>query len=205
MATKVIAVTQRDKALLIVLPALGIFIGYTLVFAKQPLTRLKALESQVEATRSRMPRPNEIPDAEARIALLQRKIQEAEAQVYEVRSTLSRIAVSGTNNLERLAGGEALSALWRQHGLLLTEQRETEDTSVGLPLPLHTLASRAQRFKAARISRLWEVRLVGTFPQVQSALAELAESEIPALTVSLEMGESAAGGQAKSWKIRIWQ
>lgn len=205
MGTKVIAVTQRDKALLIVLPALAIFIGYTLIFAKQPLMRLKALEAQVEATQRKLPRPNEISDAEARIGLLQRRIQEADAQVLEIRATLSRIAVSGTNNLERLAGGEALSALWRRHGLVLTEQRETEEAAVGLPVPLHNLASRAQRFKPARVSRPWEVRLQGSFPQVQAALAELAESEIPALTVSLDMGDSTAGGTAKSWRIRIWQ
>ena len=66
-------------------------------------------------------------------------------------------------------------------------------------------ASKAQRFRAARVARLWEIRLTGSFWQLQAALGELAESAIPAMPVALEMSESPLGGAVKSWKIRVWQ
>lgn len=205
MAHKRIAVTPREKALLIVLPALAIFIVYTLVFAKAPIQRLKVLQSQVDATRLKLPRPHEIPEAEARIADLQQRIGDADARLSEIRHALSRISVSGTNNLERLAGGEDLSALWRRFGLVLLEQRETEDGANALPVPLQHAAAKAQRLRASRVARLWEIRLLGTFWQLQSALDELADSAIPVMPVSLEMSESPNGGAPKSWRIRVWQ
>lgn len=205
MAQKRIAVTQREKALLIVLPALAIFIVYTLVFAKAPIQRLKVLQSQVDATRIKLPRPHEIPEAEAKIAEWQQRIAEADTQLVEIRTTLSRIAVSGTNNLERLTGGEDLSALWRRYGLVLLEQHETAEGAEALPVPLQNAASKAQRFRASRVARLWEIRLTGSFWQLQSALGELAESAIPAMPVALEMSESPLGGAVKSWRIRVWQ
>lgn len=206
MPTKSITVTQRDKALLIALPALAVFIGYTLVFAKAPLQQLRVLATQVDETRLKVPTPAEIRDTEARVTALQREIQQAEAGILEVRGTLARITIAGTNNLERLAGGEELSALWKRHGLVLMDQRQGEEPTAVLPLPLQDLVQRAQKFRASRLARLWDVRLHGTFPQLHAALEELSSTDIPALVVSLDMSDSGNPNPAiKSWTLRIWQ
>ncbi len=204
MSTKVIKVTSRDKALLIALPSLAVFIGYTLAYAKPPILRLRALTTQVELTRAKVPKPNEIPEAEARVASLQREIQLAELHVQQLRSHMSRIAVTGANNHERLVGVEDLSALWKRKGLILLEQREIDEGSSIMPVPIQTLVAKAQRLGRSRLPKLWELRLKGSFLELREALEELAASEIPAIPISMEMAES-IGAPVKSWTLRLWQ
>jgi len=204
MTTKGIKVTPRDKALLIALPSLAIFIGYTLAYAKPPIVRLRALMAQVEVTRAKVPKPNEIPDAEARVASLQREIQRTDLNIQQVRGHMSRIAVTGANNQERLVGVEELSALWKRKGLILLEQREIDEGSSILPVPLQTLVAKAQRMGPSRLPKLWELRLTGTFLELREALEELAASEIPAIPLSMDMAES-IGTPVKSWTLRLWQ
>lgn len=204
MAAKGITVTPRDKALMIALPSLAVVIGYTLFFAKEPIQRVNALAAKVEATRGQVPSPMALTEAQLRGTQLQQQIQQSENNLVPVKAELSKTTSPGTNNLERLVGNDTLSALWKRNGLILLEQRELEGTAAVLPATLQVLVARSQRLGASRLPNLWEVKIEGTFMQMYSALDELAESDIAAVPIALDMGE-APGNPVKTWRLRIWQ
>lgn len=204
MASKGITVTQRDKALMIALPSLAVVIGYTLFFAKEPIQRVNALATKVEATRAQVPSPMALNEAQMRGTQLQQQIQQSENNLVPVKAELSKTTSPGTNNLERLVGNDTLSSLWKRNGLILMEQKEMEGTTAVLPATLQVLVARAQKVGPSRLPNLWEVKLEGTFMQMYSALDELAESDIAAVPIALDMAE-APGNPVKTWRLRIWQ
>lgn len=203
MAEKTSSLSPRDKALLIALPALVVVIGYTLAFARPPIERVRTLKIEAESTRPKVPRPHEIPEAEARVASLQLEVQRVDNSLQLLQSSVSKISSAGINNQNRLVTGERLSALWKRNGLILQEQKEIEDGWSILPATLQVLASHAQRAGATQLPRMWELQLTGQFGQLQGALEELAKSDLAVVPLTLEMADS-YGSPIKSWRLRLW-
>ena len=127
-----------------------------------------------------------------------------EALMDAVKADLAKTTSPGTNNLERLVGNDTLSALWKRNGLILLEQKELEATTAVLPATLQVLVAKSQKVGPSRLPNLWEVKLEGTFMQMYSALDELAESDIAAVPIAMDMSE-APGNPVKTWRLRIWQ
>ena len=199
-----ITITQRDKILLIVLPALLILIVYGWAFTKAPMARLKAVSTQIEAAVAAAPRPIDIEAEKARGKRLQRDLDKASAELQPLKEELGRLTASWTNSTERLLGNDMLSSLWSKHGLLLQEQSVlTNETSV--TPALQQLADRARATLGhGRYPVLWEVRLQGGFLSMLDALDELSRADIAAVPVALEMAENPRM-PGKAWKLRLWQ
>ncbi len=196
--------TQRDKVLLIVLPALVILIVYGWAFTKAPMARLKALAIQVETAREKAPKQLDIEAERARAKRLQRDLDKGRAELQPLREELGRLTASWTNSTERLVGNDMLSALWSKHGLLLQEQLVLTNETAVTPA-LQMLADRARATLGhGRYPVLWEVRLQGAFLGMLDALEELSRSDIAAVPVALEMSENPRS-PGKAWKIRLWQ
>jgi hypothetical protein len=199
-----ITITQRDKLLLVVLPALLIVIVYAFAFTKVPMGRLRALTTQLEAEQARSPRTIDIEAEKARARRLDRDLNKARAELQPLKEELGKLTASWTNSTERLLGNDMLSGLWAKHGLLLQEQQVLTNESAVTPA-LQQLADRARATLGhGRYPVLWEVKLQGGFLSMLDALEELSRSDIAAVPVALEMGENPRL-PGKAWKIRLWQ
>lgn len=199
-----ITITQRDKVLLVVLPALAVLIVYAFVFTKAPMDRIRVVAAQVEAERLKAPKELDIAAERARAMQLERAVEKARAELQPLKEELGRLTASWTNSTERLLGNDMLSSLWSRHGLLLQEQTVLTNVTSVTPA-LQQLADRARATLGhGRYPVLWEVRLQGGFLDMLDALDELSRSDIAAVPVALEMGENPTM-PGKAWKLRLWQ
>jgi hypothetical protein len=199
-----ITITRRDKVLLVIVPALFIIIVYAYAFTKAPIQRLKALNAQVEAARTKAPRKIDVEAERVRGILLTRDLEKARAELKPLREELGRLTSSWTNSTDRLMGSDMLSALWVRHGLKLQEQTALTNQAILAPA-LQQLADRARAtLGPGRYPVLWEVQLQGGYMNMLDALDELSRSDVAAVPVALEMSDT-PNQPGKSWKIRLWQ
>jgi hypothetical protein len=199
-----IMVTQRDKVLLMILPAIIILTAYGWFYTKAPNQRIRKLSDQVAAARAKEPKKIELQAEEARGLQKQAELERVTKELAPIKEELERLTAAWTNSTERLVANDALAALFTKHNLVLLEQTMVTN-QVKLSPALQELTDKANKnLGPGRYPVLWEVRLQGGFLSMLDALEDLARSDLAAIPMTLEMGDTPTQ-PGKSWKLRLWQ
>ena len=194
--------TDRDKQLVIWLPALVVIIGYFWLAASAPHARIKRLKLQISQAVKDAPRPLDLAEAEANIIQLKRDLAADEADMAKMKTNLAALAgVSGNPIQANVA--EKVAALFSQHHLVLVEQIPVAAHSTSLPPALQRLAAQSQESLGASGAGFWQVKLTGNYADMADALDDLAGSELRAIPAILNMAD---GPQptAKLWTLVLW-
>jgi len=199
-----IQVSSRDKQLLMVLPAIVVVIGYVWFFTKAPNQQLKALIGRINTANSKAPSRMDIAGVEARAAQLQREITAARQEIEPLRLEVEKLTAPWMDPKRRAAASEVLTELWGRHRLFLASQQQVAEAQSRLSPTLTRLVDRARSALGGPGPGLWELRLFGSYPDMQAALEEVAVMDQPVVPVSLEMLNTAYPRE-KQWRVWLWQ
>ena len=194
--------TDRDKQLVIWLPALVVIIAYFWLAASAPHARVKRLKLQISQAVEKAPRPLDLAGAEANIIQLKRDLAAGEADMAKMKTNLAALAGISGNPIQANVA-EKVAALFSQHHLVLVEQIPMAAQSATLPPALQRLAAQSQKSLGASGAEFWQVKLTGNYADMADALADLAGSQLRAIPAILNMTD---GPQptTKLWTLVLW-
>lgn len=200
-----IQISSRDRFVMLVLPALAIFIFYSYVLTKKPNARLKLLTTQLAAAQAARPSNEAIAQQQAAKLSGSTRLTQTRHELEPIREALSQQMDSWQDRGRRLQANDDLAVLWRRHSLTLIEQSYASTNEVGMT----PLVERLQQQTRTLLNRefgpvLWEVRLEGGFHGIRNALEEISTSDLPVIPVSLEM-QNKPQTTIKLWTVRLWQ
>ena len=198
-------ISSRDRLLALVLPAILIFIYYSLVLAKKPNVRLKLLSVQLTGTQAVRPSGETIAQHAAAKLISQTNLNNARQENQTLRQSLNRHVDNWQDRSRRLRANDDLTVLWRRHNLTLMEQscvgtNDLKSSQLLVRLQQQTRFLLQREFEAL----LWEVRLEGAFPAMCQALEEISASDLPIIPLIVEM-QRKPNSDHKLWTLRLWQ
>lgn len=200
-----IQVTARDRVLLVVLPALAIFILYSFVITKKANARLKQLTAQYTIAERNKPKSEAIAQQQAMRDAAASRLAQAKHELAPLRQALDKQMDTWQDRRARLVFNDELTSLWGRHHLILIEQTNVSTND----LRVTPLIERLQQQTRSLLNRefgpvLWEMKLLGGFVDMQEALDEIAHTDLPVIPVTLDMSASNQGS-SKIWTVHLWQ
>ena len=200
-----IQVTARDRVLLVVLPALTIFILYAFVFTKNSNARLKTLTTKYETAEKSRPKSESIQQQQATRDNAASRLAQTKHELAPLRQALDKQMDTWQDRRARLISNDELSTLWGRHHMILIEQTNVSTNDFRVT----PLIERLQQQTRSLLNRefgpvLWEVRLLGGFVDMQSSLDEIAHTDLPVIPVTVDMRASTQG-TSKLWTVHLWQ
>jgi chromosome segregation ATPase len=197
--------TNREKLLILLLPAALILCGYSLKLSSLR-TRHAGAQAALEETRKTTPQKAQfqaerkrIADLNAELAELANRNKDREAQWRKLQQDRS------TNSTVRIEAIEEITALLNRNQLKLVDEEPAEGTDAGkLPASLEAVAALLKKNNPEVNTDLWRVRCVGRYEDVLHALEELNEVEPLAIPVHLQMGEAKHTTEIRSWTLFLW-
>lgn len=186
--------SRREKFLVPLLPAALLLLGYGLFGPGN--AEINQLETRLERATNRMPDNRRIVEKKAELRNLRQELsarapQNAGEEQSEAKSFFH------VSDARRMEASMFLSSLLEQHGLLLLEERLSEQPEdillpkgVGVP-------DRAD---------LWELRFAGRFSATADFLGGLAGFGGPLLPLGLAMEtDPASDSPIHTWRLWLWR
>lgn len=195
--------TQREKQLLMFLPAIFAVIIYFWIFTKEPSKKLKTLMKQVETAERVAPKQRDLEGEMMRGATIQRESQEVQKTLEKIQGELSQYVSAWSNATASVTTGDELSALWRRHDLVLIENVKLNESEVSLSPRMARVAAHLRPALGAGAPHTWEARLQGGYLPLMHALRELGESRLMVLPLSISMTNS-PDGATLIWNLKLW-
>jgi hypothetical protein len=190
--------TDRDKQLVIWMPALALVIGYAMIVASAPNARVKRLRQQVAQARAMTPGQFDVGQYEAQLARFALELTTIKAESAKVQS-----AVSIPGSPANIRAAEQVAALLPRHHLALIEQSGVA-MAPGEVLPvLQRLIVQYGEVKGPDLPAFWRVKFTGTYLDVVAALDELATADYCAVPTNLAMADGPQLG-IKTWTLVLW-
>lgn len=191
-------VSQRDKKLVLVLPALAVAIGYCLMFDRSLNARIGVLRKQVISARATPASSGELMRQEATLAEATRTLAAVEEETQKIRGALADSGASVSNR-----ASEQVAALLTRHRLALIEQAMLTSVPQGINPSLQRLAAQGGVTNGAERAVFWRVKFVGTYPDTVSALDELTTSAPLVIPANLSMADG-PNKRTKTWTFVLW-
>lgn len=191
-------VTQRDKKLVLLLPALAVAIGYCLMVDRGLNARVRQLRSQVARAKAAPASPDELMRHESQLAQTSRELTSAESETQKIRDALAVSRPAESNQ-----ASEQVAALLPRHHLALIEQSLLTAAPQEVGQSIRRLAAQNSETGGVNQAAFWRVKFVGTFPDTLAALDELSTSVPRAVPASLSMSDGPTK-RAKMWTLVLW-
>ena len=197
------AMSNRDKMLALVLPALIVFIGYILFFFRGKLAENGKAAAELEAARAVAPSSEVVQTHELKVLELEKLRDEIKKELNENKSrcqALLAACAASTGRSERVA---KLTRLMNKHDLDLLEDRNAEAAKEGkLSRALEKLSERAADVGGPR-PELRQVRFHGRYRDVHQLLQELSQGDVFAIPVGLTMSTN-SDPERREWTMLVW-
>jgi hypothetical protein len=198
--------TNRDKLLMLILPAALIVSLYTF-----KLSGLRARHNGAEAAiadaQKTLPKPAQFQAERKKIGELNQELAALAGQNREQDALWRKLQEDrSSNSTLRIEAIEAITALLNRNRLHLLDEEPAEDTTNvrKLPATLDRVATLLKKNNPDVNTQLWRVRCVGRYEDVLHALEELNESEPLAIPVHLQMDEAKLSTETRSWTLFLW-
>lgn len=200
-----VQISRRDRAFLLILPALAALIVYSFFITRKPNARIQQLSLQLRSATAARPSPEALSQLAAAKATATQRLAQAQQDLEPIRQALDQRIDTWQDRRTRLQANDALAVLWRRHQLKLLEQspvsaKEVDATPFIQRLQQQTGMLRSREFGPV----LWEVRLEGGFPGLKAALEEVCANDLPLIPVRLDM-QVMPRTSTKLWILRLWQ
>ncbi len=190
----------RQSFLKLILPALVIGCGYAVFHGAGLHKTGTQLETDLANARSREPSDLELTSLSAREGELRARLDSVSVAIAERERAQPATSAALLGERRRTEVLAALTRLVAAGDLALEASRPRPRSNLGrVPSRLLALGRRV----GAAEPGLWEVRVVGSYPAVQEALARLADSGLGCIPLGLRMEPNAAG-LPPSWTWLLW-
>jgi chromosome segregation ATPase len=197
--------TNREKMLILVLPAAVILIMYSFKLSDLN-TRHTSAQTSLAAAEQTKPTAEQFQVEHKQIADLNREMAEIENQNRDWQARWQKLQDDrSTDSTIRIEAIEDLTALLNRNHLDLIDEEPAEGNDGGkLPMALERVATLLKDKKPEVKSQLWRVRFDGRYEDVMRALEELNDTEPLAIPVHLQMGEAKISTATRRWTLYLW-
>jgi len=197
--------TNREKMLLLLLPAMVIAGGYSLKLSGIS-ARLTAATAALAAAEKSVPAPAAVQAQQQRLAELNQRLAEIELQTSEWERIWGEMRASRAGNSHaRIETIEGLTEVLNRNDLELQEGGPAETSeSARLPKELEELVKLLAEKQASTQPQLWRVRFIGRYGDVMDALEELQTEEPLAIPVHLQMTNASLTTDLRTWTLYLW-
>jgi hypothetical protein len=197
--------SDRDKRLALVLPAIVVLAVYGVFFARSKLTECSRAAKTLAETRAKAPRPEELAAQQRLLLMATGETNRAQANLDDVqRRWLYALAFCGAGS-QRNARIERLTSLLNSHDLRPLEDAEVDagvkDTK--LTACAESLAKTITQLAPAQKPQLRRIRFHGRYGDVLHALEELTQGETLAIPVGLTM-KTTSDPERRDWVLLVW-
>ena len=204
--------TNRDKVLILVLPAIVIVggYGYWINSNTGKQTELARLQKSVDDATKNTPSQEELLTARAQQMSAAAAVRKLETELNQEKQRWESSGNQVFNPATRNERVGRLNYVLNRHNLALLADVPGDapvsggNTEVKTPPALEafakTLAEKSPQFKP----KTWRVRLYGRYPDVVRALSELAEGEVLCVPIGLTMKEWDIRKPAQEWTLLVW-
>ncbi len=199
--------TEREQLVVTLLPAVVIVAGYVWlspVFSRgKPLGTLRQEYAEAEEAAVR---PVELMSQRAQVSSLEKQIDELGTEKRSLQSRVEETCGRLSGNRKRIRSLDALTGLFRRHGLAIVEDCPAEDGhEVKLPAAMAEATDRLLSSSQERTGQVRCIHFVGRYMDVLAALEELAgDRSSAAVPVGLNMSEADVATDLRKWSLLVW-
>lgn len=197
--------TNRDKMLLLLMPAMVIAGGYSLKLSGIS-ARLTSATTALAAAQKSVPAPAAVQAEQQQVAELNQQLAEIEVQTGEWERLWGEMrAARAGNSHARIETIEGLTEVLNRNELELQEGGPAETSeSAKLPKELEDLVKLLAEKQTNTPPQLWRVRFIGRYGDVMDALEELQTEEPLAVPVHLQMTNASLTTDLRTWTLYLW-
>lgn len=198
--------TERDKVLVLVVPAFMVAAAYGWLVMPGKRDELKRAETSLERARAAAPSASQLFAEQAALTGLSAQIDRQQKELLATRerwhAAVGRCADPARRN-ERI---QKLTGLLARCELSFVEDTETPDGGKDHKLSpaLEGLTQQIAKLSGNQKPQLRRVRFLGRYLDVHKALGELNRGEVLAIPVGLTMKEAPPATDRQEWTLLVW-
>jgi hypothetical protein len=196
--------SERDKHLLLIIPALLSFLCYGFFFFGGRQATLDKLQKDVSKAREQIPKSTEKQNVQLQLARLNEQLDTDRDQVEALRTRWCGLADKCTSGADRNERVQRLGQLLARRGVRILEDVAADVTKEPRATPImSTLKSEAMELSGKQNLAFRKVRFLADYKSVYSLMDELARGEVVAVPVGLTMKQPKKGAWPE-WQLLVW-
>lgn len=197
--------TPRERLLLLVFPALLLFVMYVYTWNSSLQREIRAKRDQVDKAVASAPRPSEVAMEQVRVRKLQAEVEEWDRRRGAAQAELDRLAARCGSLREQGEAIGALNAVFEEHRLHVEEEGPAVagQAEQAVPGSLRAALERLKKSPQYRPPQLFRVKFVGRYADVARALRRVVDDEL-AFPVQVQMDESNPSTEYRVWTLHVW-
>lgn len=196
--------SERDKLLALLLPAVVIALGYTLFVLRTKVNEVTRAENALAEARSKAPSRDVILVQNAQLQKVTKENAELKAKLDGLDRQwryATAFCTGGGNRNERI---EKLTALLNKYDLHAVEDAEAESgKESSVSAAIEKLAQRVTHGATNAKPYVRRIRFQGTYADVHSVLDGLAQNDLLGVPVSLTMKQTDVPARHE-WLLLLW-
>lgn len=193
--------TERDKTLAMILPALVIVMAYGLFFLRGKANELKRTNDAL--AKAKAPSLAETAAKRVEAVKLTEETQVLQAKLAAVQKKWGYETVFCAMGTQRHDRVEKLTNLLKKYHLTSMEDAEAESKDAKVSVPLESMMQKIAQQAPAQKPQLRRIRFYGRFADVHDALDELAKGPVLAIPVGLGM-KTTSSADLREWTLLVW-
>lgn len=197
------AMSSRDKALALVLPAVIVVGGYGYFVFKNKLVEERELTKTVDKTRAAAPSQEQILLALGRAKHVQEENQGIQIEIDKTNARIQEVLARLADPAQRNERIEKLTKLLAKYDLGPVDDKADTARDTRLPKALETLAQRVAELSKKPQPHLLHLSFTGRYSDVYHVLNELSQGEVLAVPVSLSM-KTTEDPERRAWTVLLW-
>lgn len=200
--------SQRDKLIVVLVPALGIFTIYGwLIYPRKQAAWTNTLAVVRDAQAKFPALHDKVMQTQAKVPIANSRLKSLENDKQQARQAWERAAASCTDAKRRNERIEKLNRILAARKLRVIEdaEAEAEASKDGRLAPLvESLSQELAAMSAQAKPHLRKVRMEGQYLDVLAALDDLANRDVVAIPVALTMKPGRLTSTLREWLLLVW-
>jgi len=194
--------TDRDKMIMLVLPAAAVLLIYFFFLRPKDQTELDKAQKELKSVQAKSPTPLLLQQKTVRLAQLNHDLQASQEQQASLQRKWEELTGTGAEAARRSERIEQLAAMLKQHGLTVIEQGHAEGgKDATLPRELEPIS---KRFSAGHGPQVWRFRVSGNYASLLAAIGKMSDGESAVIPLGLTMKEANLLTDTREWTLLVW-
>jgi acyl-CoA thioesterase len=199
--------TNRDRVLVIFLPAMIVLLVYGVFHFMGPSRTQARLSVELDKLRTREPAPAQVQQALMQAYQGEKQMTESRARLKSAEDQWRQRTTPPTSGERRPDRLSQLLAILKKRGVHVSDHAAASASGgneVRLSPTQEKLASQMVEQGGKQPPQVWRFQLVGTYTNILHTLRELSESEPLAIPLGLTMKSPEGTTSHRVWTLLLW-
>lgn len=197
--------SNRDKILVMILPALLTLLAYLYWFFFPIRGEILKAYNELRSLQARQPSLAQLQLKAARVSQLKDDLERCQQQKQDLEKQWQALVGGGAETGRRSLKIEGLTALLKQHGLNILEQAQAEGSKESnMPPALAGVVKRMSEAGEQHRPQVWRFRVQGSYLSLLRVLSRLGQGDTLVIPLSLTMKEAEWHSDVREWTLLLW-